>query len=103
MISSFGLDLELLSSVYNFSYSTTHFGEPSSEQTYKTGEIARESIIVSCGYHFTDSEDRIRRTLHAKKALNPFFATSRTRPNKRCSVSCLPGKPLSVTAATPGG
>ena len=43
------------------------------EQMYKAGDIARESIIVPADIAFTDIEDSNRRKLEAKKAVKPIF------------------------------
>src|SRR3954453_14290681 len=43
------------------------------EQTYKEGDIARESIVVPADISFTDADDSERRTLEAKRAVKPIF------------------------------
>ncbi len=49
------------------------FWRASGEQTYKEGDIARESIVAPADVTFTDSDESDRLKLDAKKAIKPIF------------------------------
>ncbi len=58
------------------------FWRTSGAQTYREGDIARESIIAPVDIVFTDDDETSRRREEAKKAVRPIFRYESNKPEQ---------------------